>query len=134
MAQLEVEVELQEKITAAALRLAQDKSRSRNISKKRIQSFHKAHDKVTTSSCFVTCHVVNGNLKYVLFILCSITEVMISGEHQKAMQKAASMLCGVCGRGVGSDSIQCTSCQKWVRKKCSGINGRMYKVVKLFIC
>ena len=88
MAQLEVEVELQEKITAAALRLAQDKSRSRNISKKRIQSFHKAHDKVTTSSCFVTCHVVNGNLKYVLFILCSITEVMISGERQKeAVQK-----------------------------------------------
>ena len=53
MAQLEVEVELQEKITAAALRLAQDRSRSRNISKKRIQSFHKARDKVTTSDCIV---------------------------------------------------------------------------------
>ena len=37
-------------------------------------------------------------------------------------------------RGVGSNSIQCTSCQKRVDKKCSGIKGSMYKVVKSFIC
>ena len=49
------------------------------------------------------------------------TEVMISGERQKPVQKAARWLCGVCGRGVGSNSIQCTSCQKWVHKKCSCI-------------
>jgi len=29
--------------------------------------------------------------------------------------------CDVCGRGVSSNSIQCTSCQKWVHKKFSGI-------------
>ena len=46
MAQMEIEVELQEKITAAALHLTQDRSRSRSIRKKRIQSFHKASDKV----------------------------------------------------------------------------------------
>jgi len=59
---------------------------------------------------------------------------MISGERQKPMQKAVRWLCGVCGRGVGSNSIQCTSCQKWVHKKCSGIKGSMYKVMKSFIC
>ena len=40
-------------------------------------------------------------------------------------------------RGVGtcSNSIQCTSCHKWVYKKCSGIKGSMmYKVMKSFIC
>ena len=42
--------------------------------------------------------------------------------------------CGVCGRGVGSTSIECTSCQKWVHKKYSGIKGSMYKVMKAFIC
>ena len=42
--------------------------------------------------------------------------------------------CGVCGRGVGSNSIQCTSCQKWVHKKCSGIKGSMYTVMRSFIC
>ena len=33
--------------------------------------------------------------------------------------------CGVCTKGVGSNSLQCTSCQKWVHKKCSGIKGSM---------
>jgi len=41
---------------------------------------------------------------------------------------------GVCGRGVGNNSIQCTSCKKWVHRKCSGIKGSMYKVMKSFIC
>jgi len=38
------------------------------------------------------------------------------------------------GRGVGSNSIQCASYQKWVHRKCSGIKGSMYKVLKSFIC
>jgi len=50
------------------------------------------------------------------------------------VQKAARWPCGVCGTGVGSNSIQCTSCQKWVHKKCSGIMGSMYEVMKSFIC
>jgi len=62
------------------------------------------------------------------------TKVMISGERQKPVQKAARWPCGVCGRGVGSNSIQCTSCHKWVHKKCSGIKGSMYKVMRSFIC
>ena len=40
------------------------------------------------------------------------TKVMMSGERQKPVQKAARWPCGVCGRGVGSNSIQCTS-HKW---------------------
>jgi len=58
-------------------------------------------------------------------------KVMISGEHQNLMQKAPKWPCGVCGRGVGNNSIQCTSCQKWVPKKCSG---SMSKVMKSLIC
>ena len=47
------------------------------------------------------------------------TKVMISGERQKEVQKAVRWPCGVCGRGVGSNSVQYISCQKWVglRKK-----------------
>jgi len=33
---------------------------------------------------------------------------MISEEWQKLTQKAARWPCGVCGRGVGSNSIECT--------------------------
>ena len=37
------------------------------------------------------------------------TKVVISGEWQKLTQKAVRWPCGVCGRGVGSNSIQCTT-------------------------
>jgi len=56
------------------------------------------------------------------------TKVMISGERQKQVQKAVRWLCGVCDRGVGSNSVQCISCQKWVHKNCSGIKGSMFIV------
>jgi len=49
------------------------------------------------------------------------TKVMITGERQKVTQKAVRWPCSVCGRGVGNNSIQCTSCKKWVHRKCSGI-------------
>ena len=58
------------------------------------------------------------------------TKVMISGEQQKAVRWP----CGFCGRGVGNNSMQYTSCQKWVHRKCSGIKGSMYKVMKTFVC
>jgi len=38
------------------------------------------------------------------------TSVMISGECQKVKQKAVRWPCGVCSKGVGSNSLQCTSC------------------------
>ena len=59
---------------------------------------------------------------------------MISGEQQKVTQKAVRWPCGVCGRGVGNNLIQCTSCEKWVHRKCRGINGSVYKVMKTFVC
>ena len=39
------------------------------------------------------------------------TKVMISEEWQKVTQKTVTWPCGVCGRGVGNNSIQFTSCQ-----------------------
>jgi len=38
------------------------------------------------------------------------TKVMISGERQKVLKKAARWPCGVSGRGVGNNSIWCTNC------------------------
>ena len=42
-------------------------------------------------------------------------------------------MCILC-RDVGSNSIQCTSCQKLVHNKYSGIKGTIYKVMKSFVC
>ena len=52
---------------------------------------------------------------------------MTSGEHQKIRQKAVRWPCGVCSKGVGSNSVQ------WVHNKCSGTKGSMSKVAKSFI-
>ena len=60
------------------------------------------------------------------------TKVMISGERQ-VRQKAVRWPCGVCSKGVGSNSLQCISCQKWVHKKCSGIKGGMSKVAVIHL-
>jgi len=50
------------------------------------------------------------------------------------MQKAVLWPCGVFGRGIGNNSIHCTSCQKWAHRKYSGIKGSMYKIMKTFVC
>jgi len=60
-------------------------------------------------------------------------KVMISGEWQEVTQKAVRWPCGVCRRDVGNNSIQCTSCQKWVHRKGSGIKHSMYKEIKTFV-
>jgi len=44
-------------------------------------------------------------------------KVMISGERQKVMQNDVRWPCSVSGRGVGNNSIECTSCHKWVHRK-----------------
>jgi len=44
--------------------------------------------------------------------------VMISEEWQKVMQKAVRWPCGVCSGGVGNNSVQCNSSQKWVQEMC----------------
>src|SRR5580698_5006443 len=33
--------------------------------------------------------------------------------------------CGVCRKGVGSNSIYCVLCKKWIHKACSGMKGKM---------
>jgi len=48
-------------------------------------------------------------------------KVMINGEQQKVKQKAVWLPCGVCGRGIGNNLIQCTRCQKCLHRKCSGV-------------
>ena len=55
------------------------------------------------------------------------TKVMSSGERQMVRQKAVRWPCRVCSKGVSSNSIQCTSCQKWVHKKRSGIKGSKWQ-------
>ena len=36
--------------------------------------------------------------------------------------------CGVCRKGVAGNSICCTSCKKWIHKRCSRVVGSLAKV------
>ena len=62
--------------------------------------------------CFIFHHKLNewkNNVKNRGMRVNMIkTKVMISGERQKPVWKALRWPCGVCGRGVGSNLIQCT--------------------------
>jgi len=44
------------------------------------------------------------------------TKVMISGESQKVVKYTGRWPYGVCGRGVGRNSVHCTNCQKWCQR------------------
>ena len=61
------------------------------------------------------------------------TKVMINGERQKVRLKAVRWPCGVCSKGVCSNSLQCTSCRKRVHKKCSRIKSSMSKVAVIHL-
>src|SRR5437867_11618155 len=45
------------------------------------------------------------------------------------MENSGKYPCGICRSGVGDNAILCTFCKKWIHKKCSGVVGRLKKVV-----
>ena len=53
------------------------------------------------------------------------TKVMICGKGLDTIKPSGKYPCGICRKGVGRNSIFCTSCDAWVHKKCSGIKGRL---------
>ena len=53
------------------------------------------------------------------------TQIMICGKNLHSLKDSGKHPCGVCRKGVGSDSIFCNECQSWIHKKCSGFKGRL---------
>ena len=53
------------------------------------------------------------------------TKIMISGKNLHSLRDSGKHCCGVCRKGVGSNSILCCGCQLWIHKKCSGIKGKL---------
>ena len=50
---------------------------------------------------------------------------MISGKNLHSLRNSGKHPCGVCRNGVGSNPIFSTGCQLRIRKKCSGIEGKL---------
>jgi len=57
------------------------------------------------------------------------TKVMNCKVRQGQAENSGKFPGGICKKGVGSNSICCTKCKKWIHKKCSGIRGRLETVV-----
>ena len=53
------------------------------------------------------------------------TKVMRCCVGAGSVIKSGKDPCGVCNKGVGSNSIKCTSCKAWIHKRCSGISGKL---------
>ena len=53
------------------------------------------------------------------------TKMVVSGSSEEMPVQSGSYPCGVCGSGVGVNSIFCTQCGKWCHKRCSGIQQRI---------
>ena len=58
---------------------------------------------------------VNAGKTKVMWFRLSMGQAEDSGEHS----------CGVCRRGVASNSIFCVECHRWVHNRCSGISGKL---------
>ena len=49
------------------------------------------------------------------------TKMMVTGKKTKENVQVGRFPCGVCGSGVGVNSILCVECNKWCHKRCSGL-------------
>ncbi|MEL6804521.1 MAG: reverse transcriptase domain-containing protein, partial [Bacteroidota bacterium] len=50
------------------------------------------------------------------------TKLLVSGKKCREPTSSGQYPCAVCSRGVGANSIYCTSCRKWCHKRCSGLS------------
>lgn len=51
------------------------------------------------------------------------TKLMVSGGRvSREPRQMGKFPCGVCGGGVGVNSILCSQCDKWCHKRCSGLS------------
>ena len=51
------------------------------------------------------------------------SKVMVGSSGGKMIVNSGKWPCGVCGKGVQANSVQCTVCKKWIHKRCSGVRG-----------
>ncbi len=58
------------------------------------------------------------------------TKVMVSRIRHGQAENSGKYPCGVCRKGVASNSIRCTKCEKWIHKRCSKVTGRLQDVVE----
>ena len=59
---------------------------------------------------------------------------MVGISVWKMIVNSGKWRCGICGKGVRSNSIKCTLCKQWIHMRCIGIRGDLSLVVDAFRC
>jgi len=59
---------------------------------------------------------------------------LLKVTREAPLKEAAVDPCGVCGKRVGSNSVQCRLCNKWVHGRCSGTTGSLKRIAGVFEC
>ena len=62
------------------------------------------------------------------------SKVMVGSSGGEMIVNSGKWPCGVCGKGVQADSVQCTLCKKWINKRYSGVRGDLSRVADGFRC
>ena len=62
------------------------------------------------------------------------SKVMVGSSDGKMNVNSGKWSCGVCGKGVQANSVQCTVCKKWIHKQCSGVRADLSRVANGFRC
>ena len=62
------------------------------------------------------------------------SKVMVGSSGRKMIVNSGKWSCGVCGKGVQANSVQCTVCKKWIHKRCSSVRGDLSRVADGFRC
>ena len=62
------------------------------------------------------------------------TLMMVTREEIDDVLQVRRYPCGVCGCGVGANSVLCRMCGKWCHRRCSGLRSLSAAVVAHFQC
>ena len=62
------------------------------------------------------------------------SKVMVGSSGGKMIVNSGKWPCGVCGKGVQTNSVQCTVCKNLIHKRCSGVCGDLSRVADGFRC
>ena len=62
------------------------------------------------------------------------SKVMVGSSSGNMIAKSGKWPCGVCGKRVQANSVQCTICIQWMHKRCSGVRGDLSLVADGFTC
>ena len=58
--------------------------------------------------------------------------VMVGGSGGKMIVDFGGWPCGVCGKGVWENSVQCTLCKGWMHERCSDVRGDLSRITDGF--